>query len=316
MERPSMDGMEKTDRTVWAPDGRRLTVRVLGNPSGPPVLFMHGTPGSRVGPHPLSRLLYQRGVRLIAYDRPGYGGSDRLPLRQVAHAAADVRAIADELGLESFSVVGRSGGGPHALACAALLPDRVKRVAVLVGLAPRHAEGLDWYAGMTESNQREYTIAESSVLELAKAIENSAEQIRNDPAQLLRGLGPELSLPDWLVVSDNGIRLGLRRNYAVALHRSPAGWVDDARSFTQDWGFDPADILVETLLWHGAEDRFSPVAHTRWLAREIPGATEHIVPNKAHFSAIDELPELLPWLAFGRPYPIADAARSAASAIA
>jgi pimeloyl-ACP methyl ester carboxylesterase len=309
-----MDGMENTDRMVLAPDGRRLTVRVLGNPSGSPVFFMHGTPGSRVGPHPLSKLLYPSGVRLIAYDRPGYGDSDRLPLRQVAHAAWDVRAIADELGLESFSVVGRSGGGPHALACAALLPDRVRRVAVLVGLAPRHAEGLDWYAGMTESNQREYTIAESSVLELARVIETSAEQIRNDPAQLLRDLLPELSLPDRRVVADYGINLGLRRNYAMALLRSAAGWVDDARSFTQDWGFDLADIQVETRLWHGAQDMFSPVAHTRWLARAIPGAREHIEPDKAHFSAIEKLPDLLPWL-IGGQYSMADAALPAASVI-
>lgn len=303
-----MDGWEKPDLTVWAPDGRRLTVRVLGNPSGAPVFFMHGTPGSRLGPHPRSQLLYHLGVRLIAYDRPGYGGSDRLPLRQVSHAAADVRAIADHLRVDTFSVVGRSGGGPHALACAALLPDRVERVAVLVGLAPRHAEGLDWYSGMTESNQREYTIAESGVLELAKAIETSAEQIRNDPAQLLRNLGPELPLPDWRVVADNGIRVGLRRNFAEAVNRSGAGWVDDARSFTQEWGFDPADILVDTLLWHGAQDVFSPVAHTRWLARAIPGASMHIAQNEAHFSAIGVLPSLLPWLASGRQHPATDAA--------
>ena len=309
MERPStMDGMEKPDSTVWATDGRRLSVRVLGNPSGAPVFFMHGTPGSRVGPHPRSQLLYNLGVRLIAYDRPGYGGSDRLPLRSVAHAASDVRAIADALDIETFSVIGRSGGGPHALACAALLPDRVRRVAVLVGLAPRDAEGLDWYDGMTESNQREYTLAESGVLELAKAIESSAEQIWNDPAQLLRDLGPELPLPDWLVVADNGIRVGLRRNFAEALNRSGAGWVDDARSFTQDWGFDPADILVPTLLWHGAQDVFSPVAHTHWLARAIPGAIERVEPDAAHFSAIDALPKLLPWLVSGKQQPIANAA--------
>jgi pimeloyl-ACP methyl ester carboxylesterase len=273
------------------------------------VFFMHGTPGSRVGPHPRSQLLYNLGVRLIAYDRPGYGGSDRLPLRQVSHAAADVMAIADALGIDTFSVVGRSGGGPHALACAALLPDRVKRVAVLVGLAPRHAEGLDWYAGMTESNQREYTIAESGVLELAKTIETSAEQIRNDPARLLRDLGPELPLPDWRVVADNGIRVGLRRNYAEAVNRSGgAGWVDDARSFTQDWGFDPADIKVETLLWHGAQDVFSPVAHTHWLSRAISGAIERVEQDAAHFSALDALPTLLPWLVSGKQHPIADAA--------
>lgn len=303
-----MDGMDKSDTTVWAPDGRRLTVRVLGDRTGVPVFFMHGTPGSRLGPHPRSALLHQLGVRLIAYDRPGYGGSDRLPSRSVAHAAADVKTIADALGIKRFSVIGRSGGGPHALACAAMMPDRVDRAAVLVGLAPRHAEGLDWYAGMTESNRREYTLAESGIRALAQAIETSAEQIRNDPARLLRNLGPELPLPDWRVMADNGIRVGMRRNFAEALSRSGAGWVDDARSFTQHWGFDPADILVPTLLWHGAQDVFSPVAHTHWLARAIPGSIERIAQDAAHFSAIDVLPSLLPWLAFGREHLIADAA--------
>jgi pimeloyl-ACP methyl ester carboxylesterase len=304
-----MDGMEKSDSTVWAPDGRRLTVRVLGDRSGAPVFFMHGTPGSRIGPFPRSALLHQLGVRLIAYDRPGYADSDRLPLRSVAHAAADVKAIADALGIKRFSVIGRSGGGPHALACAAMMPDRVNRAAVLVGLAPRQAEGLDWYAGMSESNRREYTIAESDVRALAQVIEALAEKIRNDPKQLLNNLGPELPLPDWRVIGDNGIRAALRANYAEALSRSAAGWVDDARSFTQEWGFDPADILVPTLLWHGAQDVFSPLAHTRWLARAIPGAIEQIVEDAAHFSALDGLIEdALPWLAFGRQHVIEDAA--------
>ena len=303
-----MDSINKFDSAVYAPDGRRLTVRNLGDRSGAPVFFMHGTPGSRLGPFPRGALLHQLGVRLIAYDRPGYADSDRLPSRSVAHAAADVRAIADALRIKQFSIVGRSGGGPHALACAAMMPDRVTRVAVLVGLAPRNAEGLDWYAGMTESNRREYNIAESGVRALARAIETSAEKIRDDPKLLLRNLGPELPLPDWRVVADNGIRVGLRHNYSEALSRSGAGWVDDARSFTQDWGFDPADILVPTVLGHGAQDVFSPVAHTRWLARTVPGAIEQIAEDAAHFSAIDILPSLLPWLAFGRQHPMADAA--------
>ncbi|HET9169026.1 MAG TPA: alpha/beta hydrolase [Actinospica sp.] len=285
-----------------------MTVRDLGDRAGAPVFFMHGTPGSRLGPFPRSALLYQSGVRIISYDRPGYAGSDRLPLRSVVHAAADVKAIADALEIEQFAIVGRSGGGPHALACAAMMPDRVARAAVLVGLAPRDADGLDWYAGMTASNRREYSIAESDVRALAQVIESLAEKIRDDPKLLLRNLGPELPMQDWLAVADNGIRTGLRRNFAEAVSRTGAGWVDDARSFTQEWGFDPANILVPTLLWHGAQDVFSPVAHTRWLARTIPGSIEMIVQDAAHFSAIEHLPRLLPWLAFGRRHPIADAA--------
>jgi pimeloyl-ACP methyl ester carboxylesterase len=161
---------------------------------------------------------------------------------------------------------------------------------------------------MTASNVRDYSIAESGVLALAQAIEACAAQIKNDPAQLLTNLGPELPLADWRVVADSGIRLGMRRTFAEALRRSGGGWVDDARSFTQDWGFDPADINGETLLWHGEDDVFSPVGHTRWLARRIPGAIEWIEPGAAHFSAFDALLEVLPWLtsAVDRP-PLARA---------
>ncbi len=115
------------------PDGRHLSTQTYGDPDGKPVFLLHGTPGSRLGPHPRGTVLHRLGVRLIAFDRPGYGDSDRFQGRRVADAATDVLAIADAFGLDKFAVVGRSGGGPHALACAALLPDRLTKVAVLVG---------------------------------------------------------------------------------------------------------------------------------------------------------------------------------------
>nr|WP_051940057.1 alpha/beta hydrolase [Phaeacidiphilus oryzae] len=130
-----------------------------GDPDGRPVVLLHGTPGSRLGPFPNEAMLYRNSIRLITYDRPGYGGSDRMVKRQVGDAAADVERIADALGLERFGVAGRSGGGPHALACAAALPGRVTRCASLVSLAPYRAEGLDWTAGMVESNRRAYAEA-------------------------------------------------------------------------------------------------------------------------------------------------------------
>ncbi|MEK8142527.1 alpha/beta hydrolase [Streptomyces sp. M10(2022)] len=117
-------------------DGRHLMVECQGDPQGRPVFLLHGMPGSRLGPAPRGMVLYQRNMQLIAYDRPGYGGSDRLPGRRVVDVVEDVRAIADSLGLDRFAVVGRSGGAPHALACAALMPERVTRTAALVGLAP------------------------------------------------------------------------------------------------------------------------------------------------------------------------------------
>ncbi|MGP0025272.1 MAG: alpha/beta fold hydrolase, partial [Streptosporangiaceae bacterium] len=180
--------------TVKTADGRQLSTQTDGDPDGRPVFLLHGTPGSRLGPRPRSAVLHRLGIQLISFDRPGYGESDRLEGRRVADAAADVLTIADAYGLDKFAVVGRSGGGPHALACAALVPQRLTRVAVLVGIAPRGAEGLDWYDGMTQSNVLEHTAAANGYEDLAVLTEAAAEAVRADPASLLTRL--QADMPD------------------------------------------------------------------------------------------------------------------------
>ncbi|MEU3298599.1 alpha/beta hydrolase [Streptomyces sp. NPDC006678] len=283
-------------RRVRASDGRHLMVERLGDPRGRPVFLLHGTPGSRLGPAPRGMVLYQRGMQLIAYDRPGYGGSDRLEGRSVADVVQDVRAIADALELDRFAVVGRSGGAPHALACAALMPDRVTRAAALVTLAPRDADGLDWFEGMAASNVLEYTTATVDPDRLtARFILRSAE-IRRDPFRLLDDLRRELTDSDRMVVADAGVRTMLLRNYQEALRTSAYGWIDDALAFCSPWGFDPAEITAPVLLWHGEKDVFSPVGHSRWLAQRIPGATAVLEPAAAHFDALHALPRVLTWL--------------------
>jgi pimeloyl-ACP methyl ester carboxylesterase len=281
---------------VRSADGRQLAVRVSGNPDGHPVVYLHGTPGSRVGPFPSARVLYGLGVRLISFDRPGYGGSDRLVARLVADVVPDVRAIMDQLGMERFAVLGRSGGGPHALACAALMPDRVTRAGILVSLAPWQAQGLDWFAGMAESNIHEYTTAASEPESLIAELAQTAARIKADPTSHVSTLGPELPESDRRVVADTGIRALLAKNFAEALRDSAAGWIDDALAFCAPWGFDPSDIKVPVLLWHGENDVFSPVAHARWLATQIPGAELWIRPNTAHFGALEVVPDVLSWL--------------------
>ncbi|WP_405907872.1 alpha/beta hydrolase [Streptomyces sp. NBC_00828] len=294
--------------TVHTGDGRRLAVEVTGDLSGEPVFLLHGTPGSRLGPAPRPMLLYQQRVRMITYDRPGYGTSDRLPGRLVSHVAADVAAIADSLGIARFAVVGRSGGGPHALACAALLPHRVTRVAVLVSLAPRDADGLDWFAGMAASNVSEYTKALAGPDRLEASLRKRSVAIRRDPVRLLAQLRFDLTESDLRVVADAGVRAMLVRNYREALRVSADGWVDDALSFCSPWGFSPADISVPALLWHGEQDVFSPAGHTRWLAERIPGVTAILQPAAAHFGALRVLPDIVTWLLVGRPLPAADRA--------
>jgi pimeloyl-ACP methyl ester carboxylesterase len=283
-------------RRMRTADGRHLMVERLGDPHGRPVFLLHGTPGSRLGPAPRGMVLYQRGTQLIAYDRPGYGGSDRLAGRSVADVAQDVRAIADELGLERFAVVGRSGGAPHALACAALMPERITRTAALVTLAPRDADGLDWFEGMAASNVLEYTSASDDPAGLTERFILRSAEIRKDPIRLLDDLRRELTESDRMVVSDAGVRSMLLRNYQEALRSSAYGWIDDALAFCSPWGFDPADIKGPVMLWHGEKDVFSPVGHSRWLAQRIPGATAVLEPAAAHFDALHALPRILTWL--------------------
>jgi pimeloyl-ACP methyl ester carboxylesterase len=298
------EGVRSADRKRW------LAIAQRGNiDGGKPVFLLHGTPGSRVGPLPRQPLLYRLGVRLITYDRPGYGESDRHEGRRVSDVASDVAVIADHLGLDRFAVVGRSGGGPHALACAALMPDRVTKAAVLVSLAPREAEGLDWFDGMTEGNIAEYMTAMQGRGRLAARLEPAALEIRNDPVRLMNDLYDELTEADRRVVADTGIRTMLLKNYAEALRTSPDGWIDDAMAFCSPWGFDPADITVPTVLWHGEDDVFSPVSHSRWLAARIPTAKMTIQRGAAHFHALHVLPDLLPWLiADDQPSPVTRAA--------
>jgi pimeloyl-ACP methyl ester carboxylesterase len=281
---------------VKAPDGRQLATQAYGDPDGKPVILLHGTPGSRLGPHPRGAVLHRLRVRLIAFDRPGYGKSDRFEGRRVADAAVDVMAIADAYGLDEFAVVGRSGGGPHALACAALLPERVTRAAVLVGLAPREAHGLDWFNGMTESNVLEHHAAADGYEGLAAITQATADAVRADPGSLLASLQPEMPDPDRRVVADRGIRSQLLETYAEALRISSYGWIDDALAFYSPWGFDPAAVTIPVLLWHGAIDNLSPVSHARWLADRIPSAAVVVQAGAAHFGALDVLPDILRWL--------------------
>ncbi|MEV4558652.1 alpha/beta fold hydrolase [Kitasatospora sp. NPDC049285] len=286
-------------RRIEAEGGRVLAVETSGDPSGRPVFLLHGTPGSRVGPAPRSAVLSRMRVRLISFDRPGYGDSTRLPGRQVAAAAEDVRTIADALGLGRFAVLGRSGGGPHALACAALLPDRVVRAATQVSLAPRDAEGLDWFAGMTASNERAYRQAELGQPRIAGPFQVRSRVIRRDPARLIRDLVPELPPPDRTVVADLGIRRMLHSTYRQAFRVGADGWIDDVLAFIADWGFSVDAIRAPVRLWHGADDKFSPVGHSAWLADHIPGAQLYLEPGAAHFGSLKEMTDAIRWAARG-----------------
>jgi pimeloyl-ACP methyl ester carboxylesterase len=280
-------------------DGRRLSVESLGDPEGKPVFLLHGTPGGRNGPRPRGIILYRLGIRLISYDRPGYPGSDRDCGRNVASAAEDVRIIADHFGIDRFSVVGRSGGGPHALACAALLPDRVISAAALSSPAPYDAEGLDWTAGMTESNVRAYGYANMGKYNALKAmLEEQAERVSKGSEGLFGALWSEMDNHDKEVVADIALRRIIADIHVEALSNNCIdGWIDDVIAISSPWGFEPAKITVPVKLWGGHDDVFSPISHMYWLAERINGAEVEREYEKAHFGAVEILPKILAWVA-------------------
>ena len=282
-------------QVIGVSEGRRVAVDCWGNSKGFPIFMQHGTPGSRTGPVPRTPLLYQLGIRLICYDRPGYGGSDRHEGRSVADAAWDVLAIADHLGLDEFGVVGRSGGGPHALACAALIEEaRLRNVAVLVSLAPSDATDLDWFEGMTNSNIDDFKSASRNDSDAVVAdLVQRAELIRQAPESLFTVLEKEMAEVDRRIVTDVAIRRQLAETYREAFKDGAHGWIDDVFAFRRPWGFDLEKIKVPVRLWHGEADVFSPAEHSRWLAKRIPNAQIEVQPGAAHFGALEVVPRLL-----------------------
>jgi pimeloyl-ACP methyl ester carboxylesterase len=304
-------------------DGRQLAVKSLGDPVGQPVFLLHGTPGTADGPLPRGIFLYRLGIRLISYTRPGYPGSDRQPGRIVADAAGDVEAIADALNIARFSVIGRSGGAPHALACAAAksLRDRVICTAALSSLAPcdGHGDGLDWFAGMADSNVEAYRNtaklgnffdSESGLAELIAMFNEHALQVRNNSQGLLNALWPELGGSERQVIGDAALRRIIAHVHAEAVRDSIDGWLDDVVALGRPWGFELSDIVSPVLLWHGVDDRYSPASHAKWLAKKIPTADLDLNPGVAHFGAVEILPETLGWVL--RQVSAADPDRGAA----
>lgn len=284
-------------QVIDAPDGRKLSVESIGAPDGRPVFLLHGTPGGRNGPRPRGIFLYRLGIRLISYDRPGYPGSSRKPDRTVADAAADVEAIADHFGVDRFSVVGRSGGAPHSLACAALLNQRVTCAAALGSLAPYDAEDLDWEAGMTGSNVRAYADAQEDLDALEAKLNSQASHAKENSEGLLKLLWPEMVGPDKQVIGDIALRQIIARVHIQAVRGTTNGWIDDVKALSSPWGFDLSDITVPVKLWSGRKDVFSPVGHTIWLHENIKGAEAEIENEKGHFDALETLPRILTWVA-------------------
>ncbi len=285
------------DRTVRTPDGRVLAIEEAGDLNGHPVLVHGGTPNSR-HLYPLTGIdAAARGLRLISYDRPGYGGSTPQPGRSVADSAADVRAICAELGIGRLAMWGISGGGPHVLACAALLPDLVSAVASLASLAPLDADGLDWFDGMGELNADDYRLFLRDREAARAKLDADREQVlAASAADLVGALQTLLSPTDTAALND-----GLADYLVYCDHDGLApggqGWWDDSVAHASHWGFELSAISVPVLLMHGRQDRFVPFGHGQWLAEHIPGVEARLFDHDGHLTLVtNRIPEVHAWL--------------------
>jgi pimeloyl-ACP methyl ester carboxylesterase len=264
-------------------DGRTLHVYDTGGDGRLTVVWHHGTPNIGTPPAPLFPVSDRLGIRWVSYDRPGYGGSTPAPDRDIASAAAYTGSVADALGVDRFAVMGHSGGGSHALACGALLPDRVLAVVSVSGLAPYGAAELDWFGGMAPAGVASLTAAAQGRA-AKEAYEASAGE--DDPGFIPADHAALSGVWSWF-----GSVVG------PAVEGGPGGLIDDDLAHVVPWGFDPAQVTVPVLLLHGDRDRMVPSSHSRWLATRIPSAELWLRPDDGHISVLDSAGDALNWLA-------------------
>jgi pimeloyl-ACP methyl ester carboxylesterase len=287
--------------TIRTPDGRTVAYAEHGDGDAHVVFYQHGTPGGRKDRHP-DEAVYD-GIRVVAHDRPGYGGSEPRPGRRVVDVAADVEALADRLGVERFAVMGVSGGGPHALACAALLPGRVTRAAIVVGAAPADDPAFDFLAGMGEVNLREFGAARAGEEALAAELAPFVAGIREDAGAVVDGLAAELPPYDQEVARRPEMRAVLVESFVEAARQGARGWMDDDLAFVRAWGFALSDVRAPVRLWQGELDVLVPRSHGEYLAANLPDARFELVPGAGHL-IVDEWPRVLAWLVEeGAPAP-------------
>lgn len=266
------------------PDGRSLDVYVDGPEGAVPMLFHNGTPSTGQSHAPFVEAASERGLCMIGFSRAGYGNSTRKPGRSVADVVPDVATVLDALGAERFYTLGWSGGGPHALACAALLPDRLMAAATVGSLAPYDAEGLDWMAGMGNENVAAFgaaLVGEAALQTFADAVGPAfATSTAENVAASLGDLVSDVDRP----AIGGASAAWLAEIFRESVRNGTWGWYDDEVALVSPWGFDVGDIIVPVAVWQGSEDRMTPPGHGAWLATRVPGVHAHLLSGHGHLS--------------------------------
>lgn len=297
------------ESTIRLPGERTIEVAEAGDPTGRPVFVLHGTPGARGFYTPHVADAQKLGIRLISYSRPGCGGSTPCPGRRLVDAAADVKAIADDLGLDQFALWGHSGGAGPALACASALRPRLVAVASLAGMAPYPAEGIDYFAGMGEYNAEDLRL-------LFKDPGGWERKNREDAAVLSGGTQGEIDTMLGSLFSDvdkavfNHLATPKERGAAFqelgeyimgqfqeSFRLGPEGMIEDSLALTRSWGFDLGSLSGPLQLWYGKADRAVPFSHGQWLVQHIPQAEAHLEKEEGHVTLlVRKIPEVHRWL--------------------
>ncbi|NPV75636.1 MAG: alpha/beta hydrolase [Anaerolineae bacterium] len=267
--------------TIFLPDGRKLAYAEYGDPEGVPVFFFHGFPGSRYDGEYSGQIAAEMGIRLIAPDRPGMGHSDFQPNRRLLDWPADVCNLADTLKLDMFGVLGYSGGGPHALACAVRIPERLKTTGVIAGVSPVTEPGaLD---GMLRNNVQIFTLSRQVpwLLNLIYRWNNTA-----NGEKLMRAGMAQMAKPDQTVMQNPEVLRGMAKDYKEAFRQSPRGVVHEGGLFASDWGFKLSEIQAMVYLWQGKEDTNVPLAMGRYQASHLPNCIAKYFAGEGHISII------------------------------
>lgn len=273
-----------TQLQVASTDGRNLDVVLSGPEDGRPLIFHTGTPAAGVQHPEAVKAAEARGLRHISYSRPGYAGSDRHAGRTVADCVDDVRAVADHVGIDRFFTVGLSGGGPHALACAALLGERVIAAATIGAVAPHDADGLDFLRGMGEDNQAEFDAATTGPDALFRFLQTVTPSFANaTAADIAQAFGDLVTEVDRDVVTGDFAEY-LADSSREGLANGIWGWFDDDLAFVREWGFEPSAITCPLTIWHGVQDQFVPASHGEWLASHVAVADLQLRPDHGHLS--------------------------------